>query len=151
MEYEIVNLEEKIIVGPIAVTNNDSPDMGMIIGGLWEKFYQGGIYAGIRNKKNDKSMGIYTDYADDEKGDYSAMAACEVENAEQVPDGAAVRIIPGGKYAKFVVTGDMHKAVAEFWLKLWSMDLPRAYVCDFEEYQNGDMENAEIHIYIGLK
>ena len=31
------------------------------------------------------------------------------------------------------------------------MDLPRAFVCDFEEYQDDSMENAEIHIYVGLK
>ncbi len=36
-------------------------------------------------------------------------------------------------------------------MQLWNMDLPRSYVCDFEEYQDGEMENAEIHIYIGLK
>ena len=30
------------------------------------------------------------------------------------------------------------------------MDLPRSFVCDFEEYQDGNFENAEIHIYISL-
>lgn len=45
----------------------------------------------------------------------------------------------------------MITAVAQFWQELWKMDLPRSFVCDFEEYQNADPENAEIHIYIGLK
>ena len=45
----------------------------------------------------------------------------------------------------------MITAVAEAWQKIWQLDLPRFFECDFEEYQNGDMENAEIHIYIGLK
>lgn len=31
------------------------------------------------------------------------------------------------------------------------MDLPRSYVCDFEEYHDDNMEEAEIHIYIGLR
>jgi len=48
------------------------------------------------------------------------------------------------------VKGDMQKAVADFWQQLWEMDLPRSFLCDFEEYQNSDMEQAEIHIYIGL-
>ena len=30
------------------------------------------------------------------------------------------------------------------------MDLDRNYKCDFEEYQNADVENAEIHIYISI-
>lgn len=45
----------------------------------------------------------------------------------------------------------MLAAVQAFWKKLWSMKLERSFVCDFEEYQNVDLENAEIHIYIGLK
>jgi predicted transcriptional regulator YdeE len=60
-------------------------------------------------------------------------------------------MIPDGKYAKFVVHGDIHQAVADFWSKLWSMDLDRKYSCDFEEYQNDcETNDAEIHIYISL-
>ena len=40
MEYEIVNLEEKKAVGISAVTNNKSPEMPKIIGGLWDEFYK---------------------------------------------------------------------------------------------------------------
>ena len=62
-----------------------------------------------------------------------------------------IHTIPAGRYAKFIVKGDMHQAVAGFWQQLWEMDLPRSFVCDFEEYQNSSMDEAEIHIYIGLK
>lgn len=31
------------------------------------------------------------------------------------------------------------------------MDLERTFICDFEEYQNTDFENAEIYIYIGIR
>ena len=44
MNYEIVNLEEKRVVGLAARTNNQSPEMGAVIGGLWEKFYGEGVY-----------------------------------------------------------------------------------------------------------
>lgn len=43
MNYEIVNLEEKIIVGFSAITSNEDPKMEKVIGGLWEKLYQDGI------------------------------------------------------------------------------------------------------------
>lgn len=59
--------------------------------------------------------------------------------------------IPAGKCAKFVVRGNMVTAVQESWQEIWSMELERSFVCDFEEYQNADPEDAEIHIYIGLK
>lgn len=152
MDYEVVKLEEKTVVGLMARTSNTSPDMGMVIGGLWQRFFQEGVFASIADKKNEKSLGIYTDYAGDEKNDYSVLVACEVagEGTEALPEGTVVRKIAEGNYAKFVVKGHMQKAVAEFWEKLWQMDLPRAFTSDFEEYQNSDMEHAEIHIYISL-
>ena len=36
--------------------------------------------------------------------------------------------IPGGRYARFVVYGDMQAAVARFWQELWEMDLDRAFI-----------------------
>jgi predicted transcriptional regulator YdeE len=151
MNYEIVNRDVSTIAGLSARTNNQSPDMGNVIGGLWKHFYEDGIYASIPNKKTSKALGIYTDYADDEKGDYTAMVACEVSEPGSIPQGAVIHTIPAGRYAKFIVKGDMHQAVAGFWQQLWEMDLPRSFVCDFEEYQNSSMDEAEIHIYIGLK
>lgn len=64
-----------------------------------------------------------------------------------------IKIIPKGKYAKFVIVGDVQKSVGEAWSKIWSMNLKRKYTCDFEEYQNNteDMQNQEIHIYIAIE
>jgi len=45
----------------------------------------------------------------------------------------------------------MVQAVAMAWQEIWQMDLPRTFQCDFEEYQDDSMDNAEIHIYVGLK
>ena len=58
MEYEIVTLQEKIAVGIAARTNNLSPDMGAVIGGLWNRFYHEGIYSSIPEKANTKALGI---------------------------------------------------------------------------------------------
>lgn len=116
-----------------------------------ESFYNEGIYASIPKKANAKALGIYTDYAGDEKADYTALVACETAELPAGNDYAVCRI-PAGKYAKFVVHGNMVQAVAEAWQTIWQMELPRSFQCDFEEYQNDDMgDNAEVHIYIGLK
>lgn len=150
MDYEIVTLKEKIAVGVSARTNNASPDMGAVIEGLWNRLYKEGVYATIPCKVNEKALGIYTDFAQDAQGDYTALAACETSKEPQSGDLAVCRI-PAGKYAKFVVHGDMVQAVAAAWQEIWKMDLPRTYQCDFEEYQDDHMEDAEIHIYVGLK
>jgi len=151
MNYEIVTLGEKIVFGLSARTNNASPEMGMVIGQLWNRFYNEEIYVQIPDKVNGKALEIYTDYEGDEKGDYTVMVACEVSKLPEDIGDRVTRKIPAGKYARFIVKGNVQKAVADFWEELWTMDLPRSYVCDFEEYQNGDMENAEIHIYISLR
>lgn len=150
MDYEIVTLQEKTIAGIAARTNNSAPDMGEVIGGLWNRFYAEGIYAGIPDKINDKALGVYTDYAGDENDDYMVMVCCEVSQ-KPASYQYAVRKIPAGRYARLVVKGDMRTAIAGAWQEIWKMDLPRAFACDFEEYQNEDMEHAEIHLYIGLK
>ena len=82
-------------------------------------------------------------------GDYTFMTACEVSG--DIHEGFEVRILPSGKYAKFIVIGNMMTAVGEFWQKLWQMPLERTYLFDFEEYRNDDPENCEVHIYIGIK
>ncbi len=149
MEYEIVTLEEKIVAGLSARTNNAAPDMGAVIGGLWNRFYNEGVYASITDRKNQKAMGIYTDYDGDEKSDYTIIVGCETTK-EPEGEGYTICRIPAGRYAKFVIHGDMVKAVAAAWQEIWQMNLPRTFCCDFEEYQDDGMENAEIHIYVGL-
>lgn len=149
MDYEIVNLEEKTVAGFSARTNNASPDMEKVIGGLWQKLYSPGGCFMLKNRTNDKAIGIYTDYSDYEKSDYTVVVGCEV-NGRDVPETFELRKIPAGKYAKFIVRGNMVTAVQEFWTELWNMKLERSFVCDFEEYQNADPDNAEIHIYISV-
>lgn len=149
MEYEIVTLTEKFAVGVSARTNNNDPNMGMVIGGLWDKFYSNGLRDAISCKANDNALCIYTDYAGNETDDYTAIVCCEVTELPNACEYSVCKI-PAGKYAKFIIKSDMRNTVAAIsaaWQEIWQMDLPRAIQCDFEEYQDG---NDEIHIYIGL-
>lgn len=153
MDYEIVTLEKKLVVGLKARTNNHAPDMGAVIGGMWNQFYQGGVYERIPDKADGKAIGLYTEYAGGADDDYTAMVCCAVERQPEADSYASCRI-PAGSYAKFVIVCDMDTAVAEVakaWGIIWSMDLDRTFICDFEEYQSSDPDHQEIHIYIGLK
>ena len=76
MKYEIVELKEKTVAGLSARTSNLSPNMPKIIGGLWEKFYSGGVYAALAKGEKKPSYGIYTQYESDETGSYTFMTAC---------------------------------------------------------------------------
>lgn len=146
MNYEIVNLEEKIIVGVSTATSNEDPQMGEKIGRLWTELYQGGVNAKINNKVNDYAIGLYSDYT--ENG-YIVTAGNEVSESEN--DELTTKVIPAGRYAKFSVHGHMEQAVAQAWGEIWSMDLDRSFTGDFEEYLNSDFEHADIDIYIALR
>lgn len=151
MQYEIVTLNEKIMAGFSGRTNNTSPDMSRVISGLWQRLYAEHGCMKLKNRVNDKAMGIYTDYAGDHLDDYTVFVGCEVSDTESVPNEMQTLRIPAGQYAKFIIYGNMVTAVSDFWQELWKMNLNRSFICDFEEYQNADPEHAEIHIYIGLK
>jgi len=151
MNYEIVQLEEKKVAGLRIRTSNQDPNMSKDIGLAWQSFFSEGIYHSIPGKKNNKSIGLYTNYENGVHGEYDVMICCEVADTESFGKNLSSEIISSGKYAKFIIQGHVQKIVPEFWMKLWSMDLDRKYGTDFEEYQGNDMENGEIHIYISLK
>lgn len=146
MEYKIVDLEEKIVVGVSTITGNQDVDMVKKIGDLWVKLYEGGVNSKILNKVNEFAIGLYSDYRQD--GCYTVTAGNEVSKAEN--KDLTVKIIPKGNYAKFSVKGHMEKAVASAWADIWQTPLDRSFTGDFEEYLNSDFENCSIDIYIAL-
>lgn len=149
MNYEIVELAEKIVAGKAAVTSNSSPDMQEKIGNLWQTF---GAEAGkIAGRTNKKAIGLYCDYGTPAAEDYTVLIGCQVENKNSNP-GFAQKIIPAGRYAKFVLSGDVVSDVCKAWNEIWNTPLDRSFAADFEEYQEDcDGKTGTIHIYISLK
>ena len=67
MNYEIVELSEKTVVGLSARTSNSAPDMHQTISGLWNDFYGKGVYSSISAKTTGKALEIYADYECDRR------------------------------------------------------------------------------------
>ena len=153
MKYEIVELEEKIVEGISIKTTNQGGKSIQDIGMTWQKLFTEGVYDNIQNKVNNKTIGLYTKYEGDYTNPYVFIAGAEVNQKAKVNEELESIVIPKGKYAKFVITGDVQNSVGQAWQEIWNMDLKRKYNCDFEEYQNNseDMQKQEIHIYIGLE
>ena len=153
MKYEIVELEEKKVVGVKIKTTNQNGKSIEDIGMTWQKLFADGIYEKIQDKVNNKTIGLYTEYEGDYTKPYTFVAGAEVSEELENNKEIVTKIIPKGKYARFIITGDVQNSVGQAWKEIWSMDLKRKYNCDFEEYQNNsqDMQNQEIHIYIAIK
>ncbi len=152
MDYEVVEMEERTFAGVTAVTNNSAFDMGEKIGGLWQKLYSG-IVQEMTDRVNAKAVGLYCDYQ--QNGDYTVLAGCQIADsgkAEAEKAGLAVKTVPAGKFAKFVIHGDVQQAVAESWGEIWNTPLERTFAGDYEEYQEDcDGKSGTIHIYITIK
>lgn len=150
MNYEIVDLKEKTLISlkPMRISNND-PKVIDKISKLWGEFMTKS--AEIKNPKTKKAICTYSNYESNEKGLYDIAMGLETNKPNTEANNFVSKTIPAGKYAKFIVKGPMQKSVSEFWEKLWKMDLPRKFDCDFEEYQVPDPLNSEVHIFISLK
>ena len=153
MKYEIVELKEKIIEGIRIKTTNQNGKSMKDIGLTWQKLFTQGIYENIQNKTNNKTIGLYTQYEGDYTKPYTFIAGAEVSKEVENNEQIVSTIIPKGKYAKFVIIGDVQNSVGQAWQEIWNMELKRKYTCDFEEYQNNsqDMQKQEIHIYIAIE
>lgn len=154
MKYEIISLPEKTLVGIGLKTSNSDPQIDEKIGTLWNQFFNDELYLKIKNKKNDYPICLYSDY--DTAGSldviqfkYDVTIGYDVTKNENID--YTMKKIPAGNYAKFMVKGNIHTAVASAWQEIWSTPLNRSYIGDFEEYLNESMEEAEVAIYIALK
>lgn len=144
MNYEIVEIKEKIVVGYTGRTSNTNADMQSIIGGLWQQLYVPEHTAAISGRTNEYAIGLYSDYEGEE---YDVTAGFEVSEIPADDSGFSVKVIPAGKYAKFSIHGDMVEAVANAWEEIWQTPLDRTFTGDFEEYTS----MTDIDIYIAVK
>ncbi|WP_066495895.1 GyrI-like domain-containing protein [Abyssisolibacter fermentans] len=152
MNYEIITLEEKKIVG-ISKKIINNGEAVKDIAEMWNQFNVKNIYNEILDKAVPNVMGIYYDYEGDYTKPYNFMIGCEVKKSDSLNEEMSQIIIPSGKYAKFTVRGNVQKAVGEGWMKIWNMNLDRAYTYDFELYRNNseDMSDMIVDIFIALK
>ncbi len=147
MKYEVVEMPEKKIVCLKTHTGNGDADCQKKIAELWERLMCGNECEKLKLKDGAAVYGVYTNYKWDDQS-YDALAGCE---STELPEGFEEITIRAGSYAKFTVHGDVRKSVAEVWDEIWSMQLPRAFSTDFEEYVSCD-ENmcGEINLYVAL-
>ena len=121
MKYEIVELEEKVVAGiKIKTTNQDGKAM-QDIGITWQRLFTDEIYERIKNKVNNKTIGLYTEYEGDYTKPYIFIAGAEVSKRGESNKEIVRKVIPKGKYAKFIITGDVQNSVGQAWQEIWNI------------------------------
>lgn len=151
MKYEVVTLEQKIVVGKSIRTTNENGQAMKDIGAMWQAFIGENVYETIGNRVDEKGIGLYTEYEGTATEAYTFVCGCEVKTLKG-NESLDTKIINAGKYAKFTIIGDVSRSVGEAWSSIWAMDLDRKYDSDFELYHNDseDMTRQRIDIFISL-
>lgn len=154
MAPEVKSLPEFKVVG-IEIRTSNAAEMNAAsakIPGLWGRFYQEKIPAGVAHVKSDaRAVGVYSKYASDHNGLYSVLAGVEVSTLDAIPEGMTGIVIPAGAYLVFAAQGSMPQALIETWGTIWTYFSPelkyqRAYTYDFELYRAPD--RVDIHIAV---
>lgn len=124
-------------------TNNFTDDEMMAkIKSMWEE-------ASSKLENNEECVyGVYYDYENNYKGDYSLSVAIEREGNNGL---AFIEIPDNKKYEIFKVDMNDEQGILKAWSTIWKQEetgtLRREYSYDFEKYY----PNGEIEIYIAVK
>jgi predicted transcriptional regulator YdeE len=149
----MIKINSFYIVGISIKTTNENSQAATDIGGLWQKFMSENVASKIPNKADENVYAVYCRYESDYTAPYTTLLGCKVSSIENMPDGFDYIEIAGGNYEKFEAKGNLMEGIVyKTWVDIWNSNLPRAYITDFEVYdeKSADPSNAIVDIFIAL-
>jgi predicted transcriptional regulator YdeE len=162
MKKTNVQLPEIKLVGITVRTNNSleaNPETAKI-GKTISNYFENNLSQKILNRtKSETTYCAYTEYENDENGEYTYFVGEEVDSFEQVDPIFKMLTIPSSIYAKFECgPGKMPMICIGSWKEIWQMQDDdfggeRTYITDFEIYDERakDYGNTILDIYIGIQ
>lgn len=153
MQYEIVKVPEKFLLGIGLKTTNENKRASKDIAKVWKEIWNKDTFLYIENKKNKFLYGLYTKYEGDYTKPYYYYVCCEITDAVNTDEKMSVFSIPETKYAKFSIRGNYMESVEKLWNIIWKTELERKYTYDFELYHlDGETPDDQLlEIYIAIK
>ena len=147
------------VIGVSVRTNNQKEMSGNgEIPALWQRLMQQGLLDQIPSRAPGGPIAVYSDYAKDEKSDYTYTVGARVTSADKVPDGFVVITVPAGRYAVVKTDqGPLPEVMSRVWQRIWALSPAelggtRAFKVDYELYpETMDPQDAQVEIHLGLK
>jgi len=153
--------ETPFYVAGYSVRTNNANEMSGHgeIGPLWQRFTQQNLAAQIPDRADARTLVVYSDYASDEKGDYSYLLGVRVTSIDHLTAGMTFKKIVPGTYAVLTTEqGPLVEVLQAEWKKIWAMQPAelggkRAFLTDYEVYdaRSADPQKAQVEIHIGLQ
>jgi predicted transcriptional regulator YdeE len=115
---------------------------------LWAEFLSNNLMHKIPHRQGNQIIAIYTDYENEDRGEYTAILGAPVDKIEDAPAPFTAVIIPAGYYQTFVIESIDALAVKKAWQAVWDRPrdkLNRNFLVDFDLYA----ENS-VTLYVGV-
>ncbi|MEJ0106524.1 MAG: GyrI-like domain-containing protein [Bacteroidota bacterium] len=122
-------------------------------GSLWQQFEKGNYADKIPGKLGDDIIAVYHNYEGDHTQPFSYFIGCRVAAGSAMPEGMDSLTIEKATYQQFIAKGKMPDCVGNTWREIWKTNIDRAYIADFEVYdeRSKDWNDALVDIFIGVK
>lgn len=138
------------VVGVSIVTDNEKG--AEEINALWEKFFTEQTGQKVEGKADDVIYAVYSDYEGDHEKPYRLTIGYRVTD-DVTPESLHRVVVQSQPYAVMSAAGKQPDTLIETWKAIWSSDLERTYVTDFELYGPRFFEDGvnEVLIHIGVE
>lgn len=150
--FKTIQQDAFSVIGIALKADNTDPAVGEKIGAHWQRFFADGVPDRLPGRVDQAFVAVYTDYEGDHSKPYSLVVGCRVDGAATAPEGMVKVDVPAQSYAMTTAKGPMPDAVVQGWQAIWASDLARAYVADFEVYDERaqDPARAEVDILVSI-
>jgi predicted transcriptional regulator YdeE len=121
---------------------------------VWERFMKEGLAGKIPHRINNELIALYTDYENDQHGEYTFLVGATVSPDAVVPAGMALRQVPAQRYQVYTSErGPVWRVVPDVWKQIWQERLERNFIADFEVYgeQAANPDDAVADVWTGIK
>lgn len=140
------------LVGIYVRTINKDYQSRKDIGALWQRWFEENCSEKISSKLNEDIINLYTNYVSDEHDYYTTVLGHQVDHFNIVPEGMMAIEISKLNYEVFESKGILPHCVLDTWEHIWKSDLNRAYVADFDVYDNNSFhtDQAEVKTFVSI-
>jgi len=142
MDYEVVSRDEFVLCGITARVSTSEPEK---IEELWQRFYAEPFVDALE-VEDGAVFSAYFDYEGSDAGAYTTLVGFRVAADQVAPAGLSLLTVPAGKFAMLRRSGPMPATVVETWQQIWSSDLRRTFVADFDRYASADTVEVNVGI-----
>lgn len=141
------------LIGIAVRTTNENQQALQDIPALWNKFVSEQVASKIPNKLDNVVLCAYTEYEGDHMQPYTTVIGCRAAHLEDIPTGMRGFTLGDNAYEEFTAEGNLAEGViTQKWMEIWSADLDRNYIADFEVYgeQATNPSKAKVDIFVGV-